>query len=401
MNTVATYTPYNSPNQIIRFNDNLKFRVYYLEAPLSFLGERLGINVLNNLISINGFHTAIGFQCTDKNTPYEFTFDVDITSGFIFDSILPKIITNPDGTKDLVWNNAQEVTLGNFIDKFYWERSTYICTTTGQDIFKIQEWILNTWIPNNPIYSLFSAVKSVSPDDLFNTLFRASICDTFCYSMLYYIRGTDGGSQLDPVFNNNNPGLRVCIEYATVPNVSINTFIIPFQSMLIPVDFVSNKNAIIAFYEQFESDLSQLTVIKSNIEQLLQQFQQAPPDQKLDIAKQIAEQISDAIILLLTVYSTFPVAYYYGYSGNQIQYWQINNPDAVALYTNSNLTRSYPAWTVGGGTVVDDFTDPIDCNCNCQVNSESSTSTIWFYILIIIIVIIIIIFIIYVIVSLI
>jgi len=198
--------------------------------------------------------------------------------------------------------------------------------------------------------------------------------------MIYYIRGTDGGDQVDPVFNPADPGLGVCIDYATVPNLSVNAFIVPNSSQLIPVDFESNRDAIITFYEEFESDLSQLTVIRNNIEQLIQEFLQAPPDQRLAIALQIVEQITDAIILLLTVYSQFTTAYYYGYnSSDQVQYWQINSPQAVALYVDSNLKRSYPAWTVTGNTVVDNFSDTLNCRCNCNSIIESQ-SNFWIFI---------------------
>jgi len=175
--TIATYAAFKSSNQILSFPTDLKFRVYYLEAPLSFLGERIGIKFVDNLLSINGFHTGIGFQSLDKSRPFEFTFDEVIAKGFVISALLPTI---GDGT--LKWNNEPEITLGSFIDKFYWERSTYICTITSSQIVEIQNWILNVWIPNNPIYSLISAINSKSDSDVFNPIFRSSICD-FLYKV--------------------------------------------------------------------------------------------------------------------------------------------------------------------------------------------------------------------------
>src|SRR5436305_13598317 len=117
-NTIATYTPFTSPDQILRFSPNLKFRLYYLEAPLSFLGETVGIQFVDNILTINGFHTGIGFQCTDAQFPIEFTYDDVVAKGFAISSLLPEIVNN-----DLVWKNQPEITQGSFIDKIYWERS--------------------------------------------------------------------------------------------------------------------------------------------------------------------------------------------------------------------------------------------------------------------------------------
>src|SRR6266496_3520022 len=158
-NTVCTYTTFNSSSQILRYSSNLKFRLYYLEAPLSFLGERIGIQFVDNLLSINGLHTGIGFQCTDQSQPFEFTFDEIVAQGFTISALLPEISNG-----NLIWHNQPEITLGSFIDEFYWERSTYICTVNSSQLIAVQEWILNVWIPNNPIYSLLSAINSESED---------------------------------------------------------------------------------------------------------------------------------------------------------------------------------------------------------------------------------------------
>ena len=389
MSTVATYASFTSNSQILRFPANLKFRVYYLEAPLSFLGERVGINFVDNLLSINGFHTGIGFQCTDVSTPFEFTFDEIVAQGFVISSLLPQIVNN-----DLVWRNQPEITLGSFIDKFYWERSTYICTVTADQLILIQEWILSIWIPSNPIYSLLSAINSTSEQDIFNPIFRPSICDTFCYSLIYFIQGVDGGNQVDPVFNLAPISLNVCIEYETVPNVSISAFVSSFPGSITPVDFESNKQDIVNFYIAFEALINEAVNLEAEIQLLIAELQTAPPAERAALIRQITNDIFTLLNVIDNIYADFAVAYYYGYgigeNNNKPQYWKIVNPQLFLTYINSNLKRSYPSISNIGERVIDNFSLTLNCNCNCREEIVQD-SFIWWIILAIIIIIIIII----------
>lgn len=392
-NTIAVYTPFNSSSQILVLPNDLKFRVYYLEAPLSFLGEQVGINFVDDLLSINGYHTGIGFQSTDKSRPYELTFDDIVASGFTFNSLLPEVVTNSDGTRDLIWHNQPEITLGNFIDKIYWERSTYVCTVTSSQLIQIQNWILTTWIPRNPIYSLLSGIRSTSEEDIFNPVFRPSICDTFCYSMLNYIGSMDGGDQVDPV--NTGTGLNTCIEYVTVPNVSVNTFVESTGTTFQPVDFEPNREDIINFYVAFEAEINEIINIEETIQSLIEQLEAAPPDQRPALIRQIINELFTLIQVIRTVYSSFDVAYYYGYGVGDLidtpQYWRIDNPELTALYLNSNLKNSYRAFTNTGQTVIDNYSLDLNCECNCRpetvtriVSSDDDFNTItWIVIAII------------------
>lgn len=402
--TEIIYLPFTSPDQIVKFPSNVLFRVYYLEAPLGLLSLTYeGGKFLNNFVNINGFHTGVGFQSLDCDEPYEITFDHIMKNGFNLTSLLPTIVNG-----DLVWNNQMQINIGNYIDKHYWERSTYICTITSEQLTIIQNWILNTWIPKNPIYSLFSGSKSSSTQDLFNPIFRPSICDTFAYAMFNYIADTNGGLLVDPV--NTGTGFDICIEYVTVPNVSISAFIGETGTM-VPVDYESNKQEIITFYEAFLEEVSELEKVTSDIEKLIEQIRNDPnlsPDEKNALIWQLVHDVFTFINIIAEAYLTFETIYYYGYSPDNVTpgYWKMTKPKIELTYTNSNLKRSYNALSYDGKTVEDAYTVPKSCKCVTPVPSEEEPITsgvtsdegipiwVWIIVGIIILIIIIVIFVI-------
>lgn len=397
LNSCATYTPFTSSDQILRFPPDLTFKVYYLEAPLAILGETIGEAALDGLIKINGFHTGVGFQSQDKSRPFEFTLDLVIEEGFSFNSILPVIVTDSDGTKDLVWNNAPQNTIGNIIDKTYWEHSTYICTITSAQVTQVMQWVLDEWQPQNPIYSLLCAVNSLQRDYIFNPIFRPALCDTFCYSILFYLQGQSGGQQTDPTDGSN--GLGICVEYTTVPNVSIFGFLSSGTGSITPVNFETNRDEIITFYERLETDISAATSSGRTIGDVLAELE-AGTGSIQELIRELEKLLIEFLIAVSALYLTYPVAYYYGYLPNgQPGYWKIINPRLFLEYTNSNLKRSYKATAISGcgdGQDYDDgfsldLPDCIDNSCfNQKVESTTKSNTFMFIIIFVIIFIIII-----------
>jgi len=223
--SIPIYASFTSINQVT-FPNDLKFRVYYLEAPLGFLKEKIGIEYINNKLTVNGFHTGIGFQSIDESRHFELTLEAIVAKGFLISSLLPKITGSGD-EGILEWNNQAEIKIGSSIDISYWQKSTYVCTINSDQLLKIENWVLNNWIPNNPNYCLLSAINSISKEDIFNPIFRSSICDTFCYSILFFIQGVNGGDQTDPMaeLNKTNNKLKVNIENVTPLNISILAFL--------------------------------------------------------------------------------------------------------------------------------------------------------------------------------
>lgn len=347
--TDATYTIFDNHSQILTFPSDLTFRVYYLEATLTIFDNLIDID-FPGIIDVTAYHTGIGFQSTDKQRPYEFTLDLVVKNGFTLSSFLPEIRGD-----ELIWNNTPANTIGNFIDRSYWERSTYICTISSQQVTDVMRWTLDVWKPNNPIYSLFYGIAT--RDDIFNPIFRPSFCDNYVYSAFFYLQGTDGGDFTDPV--NTGSGLNVCVDYATPPNVSTCAFV---SNLMTQVDFETNRDAILTFYRELEAELSDLVIQGMRLEEILQEIRADPGN--IELILEAEKLLFEILLELVEIYTGFDVTYYYGYDGNnQPAYWRIVNPTLLLQYGNGNLLRSYPPLTANGQTVVDDFTCSTCGNC--------------------------------------
>lgn len=353
VDTTATYTIFDNHDQIATFPADLKFRVYYLEATLTIFDNLIDVELPGQLIDITAYHTGIGFQSTDKDRPYEFTLDLVVKNGFTLASFLPEIRGD-----ELIWNNTPANTIGNFIDRSYWERSTYICTITSQQVTDVMRWTLDVWQPQNPIYSLLYGIAS--RDDVFNPIFRPSFCDTYAYSAFFYLQGTNGGEFTDPV--NTGSGLNVCVDYCTPPNVSTCAFV---SRQMTQVDFEANRTAIITFYRELEEELSELVLEGMQLEEILQEIRNNPGN--IELILEAEKLIFEILLELVEIYTGFDVTYYYGYDGNnQPAYWRIVNPTLLLQYGNGNLLRSYPPLTISGQPVTDDFTCSTCSNCLSQ-----------------------------------
>jgi len=224
-------------------------------------------------------------------------------------------------------------------------------------VIQIQEWILQQWIPDNPIYSLFSGVKTQSPTDLFNPIFRPSFCDTFCYAIFDYMQRP-----------RREGGLNRCVDYPVVPNISVNAFVESFPGSIKPVDFDDNREQIVEFYLRLEAALEEFSDLEQETLQLIEELRQSGADEST-ILRQVAQELFTAITLVATVYDGFDVVYYYGYgpvgtdSENTPTYWMIEDPQVTLQYRNGPLSRSYNSINTSGDQVMDGWTDPSRSNC--------------------------------------
>ena len=345
-----TYTVFNDHSQVRTFPANLTFKVYYLEAILSIFGGVEQIGPLGDLISVNAFHSGVGFQCTDKNNPYEFTLDMIVKDGFTLTSILPEIV---DG--ELVWNNQGANTIGSFIDRSYWERSTYVCTITSAQVTDIMRWTLDTWQPKNPIYSLFYGIPDMQ--DIFNPTFRPAFCDNYAYSIFFYIQDQNGGQFTDPV--NIGQGFGVCIDYATVPNVTACAFV---SENMVAIDYETHKGAIVGFYIELEAALNQIIIDGKSLAEIIQEIRENPGN--IELILEAEKLLFEILLELYLIYTEFDLVYYYGYdANNNPTYWEITNPTILLDYIDSNLQRSFAAKDINGSTVNDGFTCATCSNC--------------------------------------
>ena len=160
-------------------------KVFYNESTLSSAQNLIpaALEKYKDLIQINGYHTAVGFQ----SNSYAFTIDLIIPLG-ITASLSPTI------TKDdnLIWYNQNELTYNDANSVIpgtktpYWDRSTYITTITKSifmDVLKDIKGYLSIY----PIYALFNVVRPTDLNLLFPEL-KGVTCDSFAYFVLNKLR---------------------------------------------------------------------------------------------------------------------------------------------------------------------------------------------------------------------
>lgn len=351
----ATYTIFNNRNQILRFPSNAQFRVYYLEAPLSVLSDTLvNAGVISSLVEFNIFHSGIGFQAISEEKPFEFTFDYNIINGFNIQALVPQIIND-----EIVWNNEAAAFLGNFIDRDYWNHSTYLATVTGDQLILIQEWIINTWSVENPNYVLFSGSSSEERRDLFNPVMRSADCYDFAYALIDFIKNS----------------LFICIDYAVVPNLTIAAFISSFPGSIVPVDFEANRDEIITFFQGVINFFNNPTINLSNLS----------PFNLFSVENDLFSVIQ----LYVEFYQSLSIIYVFSYlPDGSLGYWQITNPGILIDYVQIDINRSYRALDINGQLVTDAYSDLIP-TCIDAIPVVSSSFSVLFIIFLIIIILII------------
>lgn len=341
-NPPISYTRFLAESQILSY-PNLSFRMYYLEAPISILGKETPTSLSNKLLSPNLYHTGIGFQSTDKGDPVEFTFDYELVTGFSFNAILPKIV---DGK--IIWNNETEVLIGSFIDRSYWLKSTYIGTITNTDLVKMQKYILESWNPANPIYSLFRGCLP-SPTDLqstlpsretiFNPYMRGSTCDDFCYSVFDYLIS-----------------IGVCIEYVVPPMTNMNCLVAPEENAR-EVDYEQESGLILIWYSLLEENLADIYDLYNQIDEILAEIKVAPPDEIPALVERLIVLFIEVLFKLGEIFIQYEYMYYYGYhKDGSVGYWRYDSPSIFINYIQSNLLRSFSALNTSGQTVMDGYT---------------------------------------------
>ena len=329
--------PTDSPfthDDILSFSEDLKFNVFYLEAPLSGLSNDLvDTGIINSLVEFNIFHAGIGFQSIDDNQPYEFLFDLDLKAGFNLTALVPQII-DINGNKNLKWNNECSIFLNDSIDRDYWAHSTYIATMTSKQLLEIQTWILNTWIPQNEIYVLYSGIRSIERNDIFDPVARPVNCYSFVYDTV----------------NHMKDELKVCIKYPIVPNIGVPALV---SDSIEPINFEENKDEIITFYEgiiNIVNSPSITSIVEKN----------STSDFNID---SINNDLFTPIQLYAEFYKNLDIVYSYGYLPNgSIGYWRITNPSVYVDYVQIDIKRSFRSIDINNKFVDDSYSDKCRSN---------------------------------------
>lgn len=385
-NEIPIYQRFISPSQILNFGPNSKFRVYYLESALSILSNTiLDLGVINNVIEVNIFHSGIGFQSIDPTNQIEFTFDYNILQGFNATSLIPQIndnnlrwnTTNQDDNSVIRWNNQSGVFLGSYIDRKYWQHSTYVTLVTGKELIAIQNWILNIWNPQNPIYVLFAGIKSVETYD--NPIMRSSNCYDFTYDIIDFIDNS----------------LKVCIDYVTVPNITISAFIETFPGSIRPINFNQYRDQIIEFYTTLSNYINNNININQTIDKCINDSNtnnQPVITNNTDALTiySIENDLFTVIQLYEEIFDQSQTIYLYGYHPNgSLGYWIVEDPDFFISYIKININRSYRSKNIYDQPVNDPYSNVIPtCNTSKEMMDYTYIFLIFFIILIIIIIII-------------
>jgi hypothetical protein len=164
-------------------------KVFYNESILSSAKNLIpaSLEKYKDLIQINGYHTAVGFQ----SNSYAFTIDLIIPKG-IAASLYPNIKDD-----NIIWNNQNLLTYNDansiiYIDPNtpsdtppntpYWDRSTYITTITKSIFMNVLKDI-KTYLDTYPRYALFNVVRPTNIDLLYPEL-KGVTCDSFAYFVL-------------------------------------------------------------------------------------------------------------------------------------------------------------------------------------------------------------------------
>lgn len=348
---------------LVRAPQGITFRVFYLEAPLSFLGKKLGLDtVAPNLVTIAGFHTAIGFQSTDATFPLEFY--LDFLSNDIF-TLLPKVITTNTGEETLVWDNYGLVTIGKDINRSYWEASNYICNISAENLVKYQEWVLTTFIPKNPRYVFNRVTQGITREALFHPILRSSTCDDFCLNSFDYMQSS----------------LNVCINFITPTFESISAFSVASHRDIQEVNFndTATRREIVGWYSRViaASDKifgATLEVIREQIENDIANVDNP------DLIRRMIEQDQKSLHFLLwnSIMEFGPYIYLYTYNNQgQMAYFKIKPNDYILTYIETDLKRNNRSMDIFHQPVDDPYTLPpgnIDHGLSgCVSNEEGVT----------------------------
>jgi len=371
------------------------FRVYYMEAPLSFLGKKLGLGLGSNLVELHGYHSGVGFQSTDPKRPLEFYLDY-LSSGLSFYTLLPTIVTSPNGNKSLIWNNHGQVSIGKDINRNYWEVSNFVCTITGQNLIDLQNYILSKFIPRNPRYVYTNIIQGVTRQSIFNPIARSSTCDDFCAAVFSY-------------FQNN---LNICIDYVTPNFETVFAIVVASNRDVKVVDYEDPtvRQDIVRYYENIEFLFSNL--LPGEFQEIINSLiDEVTNNDNIDTASAIKSIRTDHFTmnyLLFQMIKDLPYIYTYGYSydGNTLVYYKVKPESLYVNYIESDLKRNVVAMNILAQPVQDDYTidpghidhgfmgcqSPVDGVSNCYVMSSSQITNILSIILVVIVIILIAVF---------
>ncbi|CAK7994941.1 Hypothetical protein POVR1_LOCUS459 [uncultured virus] len=110
-------------------------------------------------------HGKSGIGIKSISSAAQHTIEYKLINYELGQSLLPTI----EGD-ELIWSNRSCIEITDEINETLWETSIHICTIDNNTLVEMQQWLIQNWIPKNPIYSLIgSSMMPSSTCDLFSS----------------------------------------------------------------------------------------------------------------------------------------------------------------------------------------------------------------------------------------
>jgi hypothetical protein len=220
-------------------------QVFFIEATLgplaSAMGKLKGNLFKDSFITVDGFHTGIGFVSNNIS----FSLGLEIISGDMKSALIPKMDTK---TQTVSWDGSQNAIYLRSLDPNYWSESAYLCTITRDQFMALKNSIFTKggFLELNPYYALFKVINDVTPPSptpslsyprgsIMNPFLKSADCDDFAYYCINYLNHT----------------LSVKLEFATRPHYTSAALV----TQNLPVKLKNDDPKIWQFYSGFNSRL--------------------------------------------------------------------------------------------------------------------------------------------------
>jgi len=206
--------------------------VKYLVSPLLYC------SYLDALGPFGGYHGGIGF--TNLNTNRSFTMNYDADPLFV-SAIIPDIITYPNGTKDIYWQNFGKVFVYESINYTYWHSvSQPVGRMTGAQLKNFLNVFVSVVNDTYPFYNIWRVYDHFGG----NILIDNFECFSFVFNCFYEIQKFGGYIK---------PNLTLNVSYLTAFSGSVPEKV-DYKDPVV-------RKQIINFYETLEGKIGDMGIM--------------------------------------------------------------------------------------------------------------------------------------------
>jgi hypothetical protein len=296
-------------------DDNDDIKVFALEAPLSLIPKKIINELERMMITLNGYHTGIGFIIGNKSLIIDYTAVYGMGGCFL-----------PDEKElckgNLVWANNSYIEVGNqdeqkwSNDQGYWKHSSYLTTINKKQFLSLRNSILDEFLVKNPYY-VFFGVKSNTAGQIL----RDSICD----SLLTFVIKTLQNPEINAEFN-----------FLTYPYLSKANLITSKPVKMLDVKNEDDKKSIVDFYQKIYGVLN----FKKN--DLINRFVSKFPWLKYS-QKYLLNHVKFNQVLLSEIFKGLKEIILYSYDNMRagtLVYYKVSVDDIEIKYAEMNLPRN-------------------------------------------------------------